>query len=49
MNLVLVGAQSTISPSDVTLWHLRSGSPIIDVNEQFKLQSKRKEIEIQLV
>ena len=49
MNLVLVGAQLTISPSTVTLWQPRSGSPITDVSEQFKSQSTRKEIEVQLV
>ena len=49
MNLVVIGAHLAISPSDVTLWHISFGSPITDVNEQFKSQPKRKEIEVQLV
>ena len=49
MNLVVMGAHLAISASDVTLWHIRSGSPIVDDNEQFKSQPKRKEIEVQLV
>ena len=49
MNLVVVGAHLAISPSDVILWHMRSGWPIVDVNEQFKSQPKPKKIEVQLV
>lgn len=49
MNLVVVGAHLAISPSDVTLRHFRFGSPIVDVNEQFKSQPKPKKIEVQLV